>query len=112
MAEHGKAVRIEIEWEDGVVQTLRGEQAEKYMELEKSLSFNAWNHGWRIEPLPWEYTQPTKDLPKEEKKPGRVKARYICSVCKEPQRWTPSGPVCKNGHGGAPTEEAKDADGK
>ena len=25
-----------------------------------------------------------------------------CSVCFEWQRWTPSGMVCKNGHGGAP----------
>lgn len=24
-----------------------------------------------------------------------------CSICKEPQHATPSGPCCKNGHGGA-----------
>lgn len=25
-----------------------------------------------------------------------------CTVCDEPQRTTPSGDICKNGHGGAP----------
>jgi len=54
MKKHGKAVRIEIEFEDGTVQRLVGEHAEKYMEIEASTSFNAWNHGFRIEPLPWE----------------------------------------------------------
>lgn len=29
----------------------------------------------------------------------------LCSVCKEPQFSTPSGLVCKNGHGGAPSIE-------
>ena len=29
----------------------------------------------------------------------------LCSVCGEPQMYTPSGIVCKNGHGGAPAKE-------
>lgn len=29
----------------------------------------------------------------------------LCSVCREPQFQSPSGLVCKNGHGGAPTIE-------
>jgi len=28
----------------------------------------------------------------------------LCSDCNEPQFMTPSGPTCKNGHGGAPTK--------
>lgn len=31
--------------------------------------------------------------------------RTFCSVCLEPQFETRSGPVCKNGHGGAPSIE-------
>lgn len=27
----------------------------------------------------------------------------LCQVCREPQKYTPSGLVCKNGHGGAPS---------
>lgn len=33
-----------------------------------------------------------------------TRAGTICSVCKEPQYVSESGPVCKNGHGGAPSE--------
>lgn len=29
----------------------------------------------------------------------------LCSDCGEPQMHTPSGPVCRNGHGGAPSKE-------
>ena len=34
-------------------------------------------------------------------KPGKSVTTVACSVCGEWQRWTPSGMVCKNGHGGA-----------
>lgn len=36
----------------------------------------------------------------QEQKPDAIGC--TCSVCGEWQRWTPSGMVCKNGHGGAP----------
>jgi hypothetical protein len=55
--DHGAAVRVEIEWADGTVQILRGEDAEMYMEMEASGSFMAANHGMRFEPLPWKFTK-------------------------------------------------------
>lgn len=58
--DHGAAVRVEIEWEDGMVQTVRGADAERYMEIEGSASFMAANHGMRFKPLPWEYRGPAK----------------------------------------------------
>lgn len=57
--DHGSAVRVEIEWEDGTVQAVRGPDAERYMELEASTSFMAANHGMRFKPLPWEYRKTT-----------------------------------------------------
>lgn len=57
--DHGSAVRVEIEWEDGTVQTLRGADAERYMEMVGSGSFMAVNHGMRFEPLPWQYSKKT-----------------------------------------------------
>ena len=63
MNKHGKCVRVEIEWEDGTVQTVTGEQAEKYMEIEASVSFNAWNHGMRFEPLDWTFSKKGDQIP-------------------------------------------------
>jgi len=107
MGEYGKAVRVEIEWEDGTVQRLHGEQAEKYMELEKAVFFNAWNHGWRIDPLPWKVTRGVQPAspPPEDNSTVKRGMRLLCAVCREPQFATPSGPCCSNGHGGAPSVE-------
>lgn len=37
----------------------------------------------------------------------KAPTQLLCSVCQEPQFKTPSGAVCKNGHGGAPGVEKK-----
>lgn len=45
--------------------------------------------------------QPSTELASEVPVPGPLPTVLVCSVCGEPQRATPAGPVCANGHGGA-----------
>lgn len=48
-----RAVRVEIEYEDGEVTQLLGEDAQRYIELVDDQGVQAWNRGARIDPLPW-----------------------------------------------------------
>ena len=112
MADYGKAVRIEIEWEDGTIQKLTGEQAERYLRLEKTAFYHARNQGVRVDPLPWTVTPParprTAPPPSDpQSAPASMKRgmRLVCSVCREVQFLTAAGLTCSNGHGGAPSAE-------
>ena len=48
-----RVTRVTIEFEDGYISELTGEEADKYQQLVIEQSVYAWNHGARIDPLPW-----------------------------------------------------------
>jgi len=56
--DHGPATRVEFHYQDGTVRWLEGEAAQKFMENLDSTSVNAWVHGARFEPLPWQEKGP------------------------------------------------------
>lgn len=51
--ERAKAVRVEIEYEDGVVTTLTGDRAQEYISIVDDQAVQAWSRGARMPPLPW-----------------------------------------------------------
>lgn len=53
-----KVVRAELEFADGEVIQLTGDDADRYQQLVIDQGVQAWNHGARIEPLPWKTIKP------------------------------------------------------
>jgi hypothetical protein len=55
-----KTVRVEIEFEDGKIISLHGDDAEAWQELVKGMSVHFNVHGGNIRPLPWKETRREK----------------------------------------------------
>ncbi len=55
-----KTVRVEIEFEDGKIISLHGEDAERWQQLVQGMSVMHWAHGGDQNPLPWKETRREK----------------------------------------------------
>lgn len=51
-----KTVRVEIEFEDGKIISLHGDDAERWQQLVSGMSVLHAVHGGNVDPLPWKTT--------------------------------------------------------
>ena len=49
-----KLVRVELEYDNGEVTTLKGDEAAKWLEAVNGAVMNAWVHGVSLPEFPWE----------------------------------------------------------
>jgi len=65
MSDEKKAVRIEMEFDDGTVQRLTGEQAQKWLDAANGQAVMGWAHGMEFPQFDWEVARFTNEAETE-----------------------------------------------
>lgn len=56
-----KTVRVEIEFEDGRIISLHGDDAERWQQMASGMAVHSFAHGVTMDPLPWKETRREKE---------------------------------------------------